>query len=92
MLKDFRSAPISERVKAALAFLEKLTLEPQRVGPDDIAPMRAAGLSDDAIAEAIHVAVVFNIIDRVADALGFHVAAKDVFAQGATRLLEKGYV
>ena len=35
--------------------------------------MRAAGVSDDALLDAIAVAALFNMIDRIADALGFEV-------------------
>jgi uncharacterized peroxidase-related enzyme len=70
-LDDYETAPLDERVKLTLRFLEKLTLEPDAVGAHDVAPLRAAGLTDDAIEEAIHVCFLFGIISRLADALDF---------------------
>lgn len=74
-----------------LAFLEKLTLEPEQVTADDVAPLRSAGLSDEAIEDAIHVAALFNIYDRMADTLDFDIPEPAGFAQGATFLLKRGY-
>jgi len=37
---------------------------------EDLAPLRAAGLDEGAILEAVHVIGYFNHINRVADALG----------------------
>ena len=37
-----------------LEFLEKLTMRPESVTSQDIAPLRAAGLSDSAISDAIY--------------------------------------
>jgi hypothetical protein len=52
---------------------------------------RAAGLSDSAIEDAIHVAAQFNVIDRIADSFGFDVPGADAFAQNAVTLLKRGY-
>lgn len=83
---------MGEHVRLMLAFLEKLTLEPARVTAADIAPLRDAGLSDAAIEDAIHVAVLFNIYDRMADSLGFDIPGPEVFAYGANMLLRRGYL
>ncbi|HUG41322.1 MAG TPA: hypothetical protein VMM12_12610 [Longimicrobiales bacterium] len=92
VLEDWRLAPVDERLRAALGFMEKLTLEPDRVTAADMAPLRAAGLSDAAIEEAIHVCALFNIYDRVADTLEFDVPGRESFAHGAEMLLKRGYV
>jgi alkylhydroperoxidase family enzyme len=70
-LADPETAPIPERVRAALRFLRKLTLEPNAVSADDVRVLHTAGLSDDAIEEAAYVATCFNCIDRIADAFDF---------------------
>jgi hypothetical protein len=44
VLADWRSAPIGEQVRVTLGFLEKVTRSPADVGPDDISPLRAAGV------------------------------------------------
>ncbi len=91
MLEDWHTAPVPERVRVMLAFLEKMTLEPRELGPADVAPLRAAGLSDEEIADAIHVCATFNLINRLADALGWE-AQKDVAVHRfADLLLNLGY-
>ncbi len=92
VLEDWRTAPVDERLRAALAFIEKLTLDPDRVTAADVAPLRSAGLSDEAIEDAIHACALFNIYDRVADTLEFDVPGRESFAQGADMLLKRGYV
>ena len=74
-----------------LGVLEKLTLEPAALTAQDIVPLRARGLSDDAIEDAMHVAALFNIYDRMADTLNFDVPGPESFAYGAKRLLTHGY-
>jgi alkylhydroperoxidase family enzyme len=48
----------------------KLTAAPSRVGAADLAPLRAAGLSDAEIHDAVQVIAYFNYITRIADGLG----------------------
>lgn len=91
VLNDWKSAPIDEKLKGMLGFLEKLTLTPQEVTADDIAPLREAGNSDEAIEEAIHVAVVFNMMDRIADSLGFEIPSMAGYSKMADVLLSRGY-
>lgn len=92
MLADYRTAPISEPLRAMLGFLDKLTLSPQEVGPADVAPLRAAGLSAEAIADAIHVCANFNLINRVSDALGFERTGPASLSRYAAFLLQRGYL
>ena len=91
MLDDWRTAPIDVKLRAMLAFLEKLTLQPDAVRPADVAPLRAAGLSDDAIEDAIHASVLFNIYDRLADSLGWHLPDGDGYAASGRSLMKRGY-
>ena len=91
MLDDWRTAAIDGKLRATLALLERLTLAPGEVGPADIAPLRAAGISDGAIVDAIHVCALFNVMNRVADALGFPQLAPEQLRRGARMLLQRGY-
>jgi uncharacterized peroxidase-related enzyme len=92
VLADYRTAPIEPKLRAMLAYLEKLTLTPDAIGPDDVVPLRAAGLSDEAIADAVHVCAMFNIYDRLADALGWEVpASPDFWPKQSRYLLKAGY-
>ena len=91
VLADYRTAPISEKLRAMLGFLEKLTLRPDEIGPEAVAPLRALGLVDEEIADAIHVCALFNVINRVADSLGFELADANGYQTGARMLLNNGY-
>ncbi|MCG8349595.1 MAG: hypothetical protein MI924_17655 [Chloroflexales bacterium] len=73
VLDDWRTAPVSPRLRAALALLETLTLRPQELSAADIEAARRAGLSDQAIEEAMYVCFLFSIMDRLADAFDFEV-------------------
>ena len=91
-LEDWRTAPLDERTRATLGFLEKLTLFPDALDASDVAPLRAAGLSDQAIEDAIHVCALFNVYDRLADSFEFDIPEQAGFEQSATRLLRRGYL
>ena len=89
--RDWRSAPIDERLRATLGFIEKLTLRPGELTPDDAAGVRAAGVSEEALVDAIHVAALFNVIVRLADSLGWDVPTFDDFHARADAMLTRGY-
>src|SRR5262245_17987881 len=92
VLADPRAAPIGAGLRAMLLYLEKVTLDPEAVGPDDAAALRAAGLGDDAIADAVHVCALFNIYDRLADAMGWDVPGDPRYwTVQARMLLSRGY-
>jgi hypothetical protein len=88
---DWRTAPIDERLRAMLGFLETLTLRPEELSRDDAAAVRAADVSDEAIVDAIHVAALFNMIVRMADSLGWDVPPYESFLGRAQAMLESGY-
>lgn len=92
MLDDWRTAPVDPKVRATLGFLEQLTLDPDHVGPADLEPLRAAGVSNVAIEDAIQVCVLFNIYDRLADSLNFHLPGPDGYAASGRSLLKRGYL
>lgn len=89
VLADWRTAPIDDTLKAMLGYLEKLTLAPETIQSADVAAVKAAGISQQAMREAIYVCALFNIIDRLADALNFTIPAS--FTGGAKTLLTRGY-
>lgn len=91
-MDDWRTAPINAKLRAQLGFLEKLTLRPDDVRPADVAPLRAAGLSDAAIEDAIQVCTLFNIYDRMADALGWYLPDTRGYAASAQNLMRRGYL
>jgi len=65
------AAALRPELAAVLPFLEKVTTAPDDVTPEDVAPVRAAGVPDDAIVDALHVALIFNTVNRMANALGW---------------------
>ncbi|HBL29943.1 MAG TPA: hypothetical protein DD490_24150 [Acidobacteria bacterium] len=91
MLEDWRTAPIPEKLRAMLGFLEKMTLQPEDLAPADAVPLRAAGLSDEEIADAIHVCASFNLINRLADSMGWELQSQAAIHRYADTLLKMGY-
>ena len=69
-MKDWRTASLTPRQAALCDYAEKLTRAPARMTEEDLAPLRAAGLTDTDILDAVQVIGYFNYINRVADALG----------------------
>ena len=53
---------------AVLRLLEKVTTAPDSVTPADVAPVRSAGVPDDAIVDALHVGLIFDTVNRMANA------------------------
>ena len=96
MLADWRTAPVEPPLRAMLGFLEAVTLRPGEVTRADAAAIRAAGVSDDAIEDALAVCACFNLIDRLADSFGFtpisHVIGHDGLMRREAEFLERGYV
>jgi uncharacterized peroxidase-related enzyme len=70
-LDHWREVGFEPRVVATLGLLEKVTLSPETVVPSDIEEVGAAGVSEAAIVDALHVCFLFNVINRMADALGY---------------------
>lgn len=61
---------LDDKLRALLAWAEKLTRSPARCGRADVDALRAAGATDHEIHATAQVAAYFNYINRVADALG----------------------
>jgi hypothetical protein len=57
----------------------------------DVDAVRGAGVSDAAIEDALTVCFGFNLIDRIADSLGFDLPPREVHAAYAERFLAEGY-
>ena len=89
--RDWRSAPVDDKLRATLGFVEKLTLWPTELSAEDAAAVRAAGVSPEALVDAIHVAALFNMIVRLADSLGWDVPEFEEFHARADRMLAGGY-
>ena len=88
---DWRTAPVDERLRAALAFIEKQTLHPDELSAADAEAAYAAGVSREALRDAARVSALFNMIVRLADSFGWAVPDWDRLMQRAPAMLEGGY-
>src|SRR5205814_9981476 len=91
VVADWRTALLRPELAAALVFLEKLTLRPEDLGPADAETVRAAGVTDDALRDAVTVSALFNMIVRLADSLGWDVPDWESLKLRAPAMLEGGY-
>jgi uncharacterized peroxidase-related enzyme len=69
-MHDYRNAELPARERALCDFAVKLTHSAARVDATDIDTLRAHGLDDATISDAIQVIGYFNYVTRVADAVG----------------------
>jgi alkylhydroperoxidase family enzyme len=88
---DWRDGRAGPAVTAAAHFLVKLTNTPDEVGPADVQAARHAGVSETALADAVYIAFLFNLINRVADALEFRHRSERDRVRGADMLRRGGY-
>jgi uncharacterized peroxidase-related enzyme len=70
-LDRWREGGVEPRLAATFELLEKVTLSPEAVAPDDIERALSSGLSASAIEDALYVAFLFNVINRLANAFDF---------------------
>lgn len=93
MLDDYTTAPIEEPLRATLGLLKKMTLDHNRLDAEDVRTVMRAGVSKGAIRDALEVAFLFNIYDRLADTMGWDVPSRTsgAYEAGAKRLLKRGY-
>lgn len=88
---DWRTAPVSEQVRAVLGFIEKQTLRPDELSEADAQAVYATGVSRDGLRTAATVAGLFNMIVRLADSFGWTVPDWDRLMQRAPAMLDNGY-
>lgn len=92
ILDDYRTAAIDEGLRSTLAFLERLTLDPHGLSGSDVRVVLDAGVTAEQLRDAIHVGSVFQVYDRLADALAWDVPATPAFDASARHLLTRGYL
>lgn len=68
--RDFRTAALTPRQRALCEFAERLTARPAAMDEAQVRALRAAGLDDRAILDAVQVIGYFNYINRLVAALG----------------------
>ena len=69
-MHDYRKADLSSRERALCDFAVKLTHLAAEVEQADVDTLRAHGLSDADVSDAIQVIGYFNYVTRVADGVG----------------------
>lgn len=70
-LSHYPTAPISEGLKATLAFLEVMTQRPKELTEKHANAVLGSGISIETLMDAIEIGVVFKLISRYASALDF---------------------
>ena len=88
---DYRTARISEKLRAMLELLETFTLDPEQMSAEKVRTVMAAGVTKDAIRDAFYVAFLFNTYDRLADTLGWELPDQAYYRKAGQRLLTHGY-
>jgi len=78
-------------VRAALAFVETLTLRPDELTAADAEAAFAAGVSREALRDAATVCALFSMIVRLADSFGWQVPEWDAMLARAPMMFERGY-
>jgi len=91
VLADYRTAPIDEKLRATIGLLETFTQHPDELTAADVRAVLAAGVSREAIRDAMYVAFLFNTYDRLADTLGWELPEDGYYAKAGKFLLKKGY-
>lgn len=70
VVRNWRDAPLDPVDRALCELAETLTHRQRKMSPADLDALRARGLDDPAIHDAVQVIAYFNYITRIADALG----------------------
>jgi uncharacterized peroxidase-related enzyme len=90
-IRNWRTLPLEPRLAAGLGLVEAFTESPELLTVADVNRAREGGLSDSMIADALTVAFVFNLINRIANAFGFDWHGEQNAARGAAILNRTSY-
>ncbi len=69
-MDDYRQADLEPGIRALLDYAVLVTENVHEAGEREVAELRAAGWSDEAILEAVEIIGFFNYYNRLVDALG----------------------
>lgn len=92
VLRDPRTAPLSEAEKVLFVFLEKVNENSTRIGQSDVDAVKKAGWSDEAVYDALTVCALFNFYNIWIDATGVHDMPAEAYRASGQRLSQQGYV
>ncbi len=83
---ESRGKPDRPELAAMLTMLGKVVSAPDDVTPADVDAVRAAGVPDEAIVDALHVTVIFNVANRLANAFDWTWDSDEHVVAGARAL------
>ena len=92
MLKDYRSAPITDKEKALFALVEKINQDSTQIEQPHIDAAKSAGWSDEALYDAIMVCSLFRFMNTWIDATGVQDMPAAAYAARGAHLARQGYV
>jgi alkylhydroperoxidase family enzyme len=92
VLEDPRTAPISEREKALLAYVERVNGSSFALRREEVEAVKSAGWTDEAVYDAVSVCALFNFYNRWCDGSGVQPMSLEDHAQGGKRLATFGYL
>ena len=91
VLRDPETSTLSEKEKAVLRFVRKVTFASADINPADTERLRAMGWDDAAIFYIITVCALFNFYNRWVSASGVPLVSDEAFRRLAAPMAEKGY-
>ena len=90
---DFRTAPVSEKLKALLAIAAKVQEGGNHVATADVEAARAQGATDVEIHDTVLIAAAFSMFNRYVDGLATWTPTdQEVYDQMGRRMASQGYV
>jgi uncharacterized peroxidase-related enzyme len=91
-MADTKQSTLSKKLQATIAFLNNLTLHPDKIGIPDIQTVLENGVTYEELEDAIAVSALFNITVRCANAFNFALLTKTDLEKAAKRMLVQGYM
>ena len=85
VLEDVESSSLTDAEKLLMHFLDKVNHDSPRISAADIAPLHAAGWTDEQIYYAITVCALFNFYNRWIDATGVCALSDEAHREGGRR-------
>jgi uncharacterized peroxidase-related enzyme len=90
LLVSIDDSPIDDKLKPLVRYVQKLTRTPSQMTAADVATVRAAGWSEDAIFDAVCICGFNNLMNRVVDATGIE-GTEEEHRESGQRLATLGY-
>lgn len=91
-MRDLETSRLDDRHKVLFRLIDRVNHDSPRMQPEDFAPARAAGWTDDELYFAVTVCALFNFYNRWIDATGVHALSDEAHREGGRRSAASGYV